>query len=202
MRKHFFFFFSVVNTECVFGSDWNTRWSETREVFFQKTTLGTKGDEMLSETNLERPGLVWLRTKFRICCLKQSLAIVTQFAYLCFRAVSKSRWFLTPVNIEKLLCGFFSCWKENAVLSSTMLETLEGVAVISHPHLLQEVNITCLCVLVYNKLSQFYLLFSSKVLVFFSSKLYFLFKIMTYQSVFTIMHYLCFISKISKCSEL
>lgn len=122
MRNHSFFFSSGW-TERVFGSDWNTRWSETREVFFQKTTLflGTKGDEMLSETNFEWPGLVWLWTKFRICYHTQNLAVVTQFAF-CFRAVSKSRWFLTSVTTEKLLCGFFSCWKENAMLTSKILE--------------------------------------------------------------------------------
>lgn len=116
MRNHSFF--SMVDTECVFGSDWNTRWSETREVFFQETTLflGTKGDEMLSETSLEWPGLVWLRTKYRICCLTQSLAVVTQFAYFYFRAVLKSRWFLTPATTEKLLCGFWA-------LTSTVLES-------------------------------------------------------------------------------
>lgn len=124
MRNHSFI--SVVDTECVFGSGWNTGWSETGKVFFQKKPLflGTTGDEMRSETNLEWPGLVWLRTKFRICCLTQSLAIVNKFAYFCFRAfVLKSRWFLTPAPTEKLLYGLFSCWKENTMLTSTMLES-------------------------------------------------------------------------------
>lgn len=123
MRNHSFFFPVVELNVCLALTEIQHGQKPGR-IFFQKTTLflGTKGDEMLSETNLEWPGFVWLRTKFRICCHTQNLAVVTQFFYFYFRAVSKSRWFLTLVTTEKLLCGFFSCWKENAILTSTILE--------------------------------------------------------------------------------
>lgn len=187
--------FSVVDPECVFDFDWNTRPSETREVFFQETSLllGPEEDaEMRSEANSEWPGVVWLRTEYRSCCPTRCLAIVTQFAHFCFRAVLKMRLFLTPETTEKLLYGFFlvekkvlywsvQCWKVGKLSCSG-----GGYNVCM-----------CMYVVVYNNLNRFCLLYSSKF--FFSIKFFFLFKIVTYQSIFTMIYYLYFISKMSKC---
>lgn len=131
MKDHSFFLFSC-------GLSWTYTW-----LWLKCKTVRNQGG-LAENSSVARASRRYWNTKwgkFRITrsCVAQDrvqklfptqcLTVVTQFVYFGFRAVLKTRLFLTPETTQKLLCGFFlvekkvlywsvQCWKAGKLWDS------------------------------------------------------------------------------------
>lgn len=102
-------------------------------------------------------------------------------------------------DYRETIVWFLSCWKGSTILTSTLLESWEAIGFTPHTHLFQDMNIMCVCVCALWYITNDFVYFSQ--VRFSSIKLFFLFKIVTYQSTFNMIYHLYFISKMLKCYE-